>query len=188
MRQGDCSSSLPAQTSVVSPLTADASSRCCHHTVASAFCAGLEVFAMFLPCQHACFPMMLGSKLHSHQDAQVLQQCQAHLPPAWTSCRCLLHHAYALTQGQCCAHAPSIFSHTYQFIVVRTSWPQMVLQLASPEQDLWARRRYRVSTGQDKVGDWNWTMSDFSSTAQVLAPSEAGAAIFGTGSTGEVLW
>lgn len=65
---------------------------------------------------------------------------------------------------------------------------QLVLQLASPEQDLWARRRYKASTGQDKVGDWQWVTSDFSSTAQILAPSEAGAAIFGTGANGRVFW
>ncbi|KAL3140437.1 hypothetical protein ABBQ38_004696 [Trebouxia sp. C0009 RCD-2024] len=64
--------------------------------------------------------------------------------------------------------------------------PAHTSRLASPEQDLWARRRYKASTGQDKVGDWQWVMSDFSSTAQVLAPSEAGAAIFGTGANGRV--
>ncbi|KAL3153642.1 hypothetical protein ABBQ32_013244 [Trebouxia sp. C0010 RCD-2024] len=64
--------------------------------------------------------------------------------------------------------------------------PAHTSRLASPEQDLWARRRYKASTGQDKVGDWQWVTSDFSSTAQILAPSEAGAAIFGTGANGRV--
>lgn len=55
------------------------------------------------------------------------------------------------------------------------------MQLASLDQEPQARRKYASITGQEKVGNWRWTLAFFSTVMRLLAPSEAGADKLGKG-------
>ena len=63
----------------------------------------------------------------------------------------------------------------------------LFLQLISTDQDQQARQKFIKATGGPKTGKWAMQHPDFSNVVRILAGSEHGVGVLGSGISGDVL-